>query len=92
MQLEHYDDDSGANTTNDFFRTTGSSVYLVPLVQKATIPFISLARAGAIIDAVKHWVFKTPHTDHRVAVDHMGLDLSAFRLLEVSGGAWSLVQ
>ena len=92
MQLEHYDDDSGANTTDDFFRTTGSSVYLVPLVQKARIPFISLAGAGAIIDEVKHWVFKTPHTDHMAATDHRGLDLSAFRLLEVRNGAWSLVQ
>lgn len=102
LQLEHYDDGSDANTTNGFFKqlieddsadisiggtTTGSTVSLVPLVQKANIPFISLAGAGAIIEAVKPWVFKTPHTDRMSAVDHMGLDLSAFRLLEVSGGA-----
>jgi branched-chain amino acid transport system substrate-binding protein len=26
------------------------------------------------------------------ATDHMGLDLSAFRMLEVKGGTWSLVK
>ena len=36
---------------------------VVPLVERAHIPFISLAGAVVIIDPVKKWVFKTPHTD-----------------------------
>ena len=47
--------------------TSGSSMAVIPLVERAQIPLISLAGAGAIVDPVKPWVFKTPHTD-RMAV------------------------
>jgi branched-chain amino acid transport system substrate-binding protein len=43
--------------------TTGTTMAVVPLVERAEIPFISLAGAVVIIDPVKKWVFKTPHTD-----------------------------
>ncbi|MCG8511345.1 MAG: ABC transporter substrate-binding protein, partial [Rhodospirillales bacterium] len=43
--------------------TTGTTMAVVPLVERAGIPFISLAGAVVIIDPVKKWVFKTPHTD-----------------------------
>jgi branched-chain amino acid transport system substrate-binding protein len=38
-----------------------------PLVEKAGIPFISLAGAVVIIEPVKKWIFKTPHTDRMAA-------------------------
>ena len=47
--------------------TTGTTMAVVPLVEKAGIPFISLAGAVVIIDPVKRWVFKTPHTDRMAA-------------------------
>jgi branched-chain amino acid transport system substrate-binding protein len=43
--------------------TTGATMAVVPLVERAKMPFISLAGAVVIIDPVKKWVFKTPHTD-----------------------------
>ncbi len=44
--------------------TTGATMAMVPIFEDAEIPFISLAGAVVIIDPVKAWVFKTPHTDH----------------------------
>ncbi|WP_054302349.1 ABC transporter substrate-binding protein [Gemmobacter sp. LW-1] len=43
--------------------TTGTTMSIIPVAEDAEIPFISLAGAVDIIDPVKAWVFKTPHTD-----------------------------
>jgi branched-chain amino acid transport system substrate-binding protein len=43
--------------------TTGATMAMIPVFEEAGIPFISLAGAVVIIDPVKEWVFKTPHTD-----------------------------
>lgn len=43
--------------------TTGTTVAMTPVFEDAQIPFISLAGAIVIVDPVKKWVFKTPHTD-----------------------------
>ena len=43
--------------------TTGTSMSIIPVAEDAEIPFISLAGAIEIIDPVKEWAFKTPHTD-----------------------------
>jgi len=43
--------------------TSGQTMAVIPLIEKAQVPFISLAGAVVIIDPVKKWVFKTPHTD-----------------------------
>ena len=43
--------------------TTGATMAMIPVFEDAGIPFISLAGAVVIIDPVKEWVFKTPHTD-----------------------------
>jgi len=78
----HYDDGSDANKANGFAKrlidddkvdilvggtTTGATMSMVPLVEKANIPFISLAGAVVIVEPVKKWVFKTPHTDRMAA-------------------------
>lgn len=47
--------------------TSGSSIAAMPLVEKAHVPFISLAGSVKIIDPVNKWVFKTPHTDRMAA-------------------------
>ena len=70
--------------------TTGETMATIGEVEKAGLPFISLAGAGVIVNPVKKWVFKTPHTD-RVAVDKIFLDMKArgmtkLGLLSGSGG------
>jgi branched-chain amino acid transport system substrate-binding protein len=54
--------------------TTGETMAAVPLAETAGIPFISLAGAVVIIEPVKKWVFKTPHTD-RMACEKIFLDM-----------------
>lgn len=78
LQLVHYDDGSDAAKANSFAKrlidddhvdilvggtTTGSTMSMAPLVDKAGIPFISLAGGVVIVEPVKKWMFKTPHTD-----------------------------
>jgi branched-chain amino acid transport system substrate-binding protein len=48
--------------------STGETMAVVPLVEEAQIPFISLAGANVIVEPVKKWVFKMPHSD-RMAVE-----------------------
>jgi branched-chain amino acid transport system substrate-binding protein len=56
--------------------TTGETMAAVPLVEAAGVPFISLAGAVVIIEPVKKWVFKTPHTD-RMACEKVFDDMRA---------------
>ncbi len=56
--------------------TTGETMAAVPLVESAQVPFISLAGAVVIIEPVKKWVFKTPHTD-RMACEKVFTDMHA---------------
>ena len=62
--------------------TTGETMAVIKEVEDAGIPFISLAGAGDIIDPVKKWVFKTPHTDG-LAVDKIFLDMKENGLTKV---------
>jgi len=59
--------------------TTGETMAVVPLVEQAGIAFISLAGAVVIIEPVKKWVFKTPHTD-RMACERIFLDMRDRRI------------
>ena len=82
LELVHYDDGSDASKANGFAKrliesdkvdvlvggtTTGATMSIVPLVEKAGVPFISLAGAVVVVDPVKKFVFKTPHTDRMAA-------------------------
>ena len=82
LELVHYDDGSDAAKANSFTKrliesdkvnvliggtTTGATMAMAPLVERAKLPFISLAGAVVVIDPVKKWVFKTPHTDRMAA-------------------------
>lgn len=82
LELVHYDDGSESSKANSFAKrliesdnvdvlvggtTTGATMATVPLVEKAGVPFISLAGAVVIIEPAKKWVFKTPHTDRMAA-------------------------
>ena len=98
LQLVHYDDGSDANKANGFTKrlieddkvdvlvggtTTGATMSSVPLAEKAGIPFISLAGAVVIIEPVKKWVFKTPHTD-RMAAEKVFEDMKKRGLTKVA--------
>ena len=82
LELVHYDDGSDAGKANGFTKrliesdkvdvliggtTTGATMAMAPLAERASLPFISLAGAVVVIDPVKKWVFKTPHTDRMAA-------------------------
>jgi branched-chain amino acid transport system substrate-binding protein len=56
---------------------------VVPLAEASQIPFISLAGAVVIIEPVKKWVFKTPHTD-RMACEKVFGDMQSRKLLKVA--------
>lgn len=47
---------------------TGETMAALPTFEESKIPFISLAGASVIIDPVKKYTFKTPHTD-RMSVE-----------------------
>lgn len=56
--------------------TTGATMSIIPVAEDAEVPFISLAGAIEIIEPVKEWVFKTPHTD-RMACAKIFEDMNA---------------
>jgi branched-chain amino acid transport system substrate-binding protein len=56
--------------------TTGTTMSIMPVAEDSEIPFISLAGAVEIIEPVKEWVFKTPHTD-RMACEKIFEDMKA---------------
>src|SRR5262245_35369221 len=43
--------------------STGDTMAMIPAFEEAKRPFISLAGAGIIVEPVKKYVFKMPHTD-----------------------------
>lgn len=82
LELVHYDDASEAAKANGFAKrlidddkvdlliagtTTGATMAMAPLVDKAGIPLISLSGAVTVVEPVKKWIFKTPHTDRMAA-------------------------
>ena len=62
--------------------TTGETMAVVPLVESAGVPFLSLAGAVVITEPVKKWVFKTPHTD-RMACERIFLDMRARNIQKI---------
>lgn len=91
VELIHYDSTGNAQKARTFVKrlidvdkvdliiggsTSGTSLAVIPIVQSAQVPFISLAAAVAIVEPVKKWVFKTPHTD-RMAVEKIFEDMRA---------------
>ncbi len=78
IELIIYDDGGDANKARTFATrlvdddkvvamiggsTTGTSMAMIPVFEEAKIPFISFAGAVEVIDPVRKYVFKTPHTD-----------------------------
>ena len=98
LQLVAYDDGGDAEKARTFAKrlleqdrvdvivggsTTGTTMAVVPLVEAAQTPFVSLAGAVVIVEPTKKWVFKTPHTD-RMACEKIFIDLQARKLSKVA--------
>ncbi|MDS4040550.1 MAG: ABC transporter substrate-binding protein [Candidatus Competibacter sp.] len=98
LELVHYDTGGNAKDAVNFVKrlikndnvdliiggtTTGDTLAVIPDVEKEGIPFVSLAGAVDIIEPVKKWVFKTPHTD-RMAVAKIYEDLRKRGLTKVA--------
>jgi branched-chain amino acid transport system substrate-binding protein len=56
--------------------TTGTTMAVLPVAEEAKIPFISLAGAIEIVDPVRPFTFKTPHTD-KMACEKIFDDMKA---------------
>jgi branched-chain amino acid transport system substrate-binding protein len=78
IELVVYDDGGDANKARTFATrlieddkvvamvggsTTGTTMAMIPVFEEAQVPFISLGGAIEIVDPVRKYVFKTPHTD-----------------------------
>jgi len=97
IEFIHYDDGGEAGKANAFTKrliesdkvdvilgasTTGATMAMAPLVDKAGIPLVSLAGGVVIVEPVKKWLFKTPHSD-RMAVEKVFTDMKARGLTKV---------
>lgn len=82
LELIHYDSAGKSKEANDFVKklikkdevdiilggtTSGETLAVIDVIEQEQIPFISFAGAIEIVEPVKKWVFKTPHSD-RMAV------------------------
>ena len=98
LELVQYDDGGDAAKANSFAKrlidndkvdiilggsSTGSTMAMVPLAEKAETPFISFAGAVVIVEPTRKWVFKTPHTD-RMAADKVFEDMKKRGITKVA--------
>lgn len=97
IELVIYDDGGDANKARTFATrlveddkvvamvggtSTGSTMAMIPVFEEAQIPFISLAGAIEVIDPVRKYVFKTPHTD-KMACEKIFEDLKKRNLTKI---------
>lgn len=98
LQLVVYDDAGNADNARTFATrlveedkivamvggsTTGTTMAMMQIFEEAKIPFISLAGAIQIIEPVRKWVFKTPHTD-KMACEKIFGDLKSRKLTTIA--------
>jgi branched-chain amino acid transport system substrate-binding protein len=105
LQLFVYDDAGDAEKARTFTKrlleqdkvdflvggsTTGATMAAIPLAEQSGTPFISLAGAVGIVEPVRKWVFKTPHTDRmaceRIFTDMRERKLTKLALISGTGG------
>ena len=105
VELVHYDSGANPKKAVDFAKrliqrdkvdvivggsASGETMAVMPEVEKAGMPFISLAGSVKIIEPVNKWVFKTPHTDRMAAAkifeDMNKRGIKKIALISGSGG------
>lgn len=82
IALTIYDDQSDPNNANTFAKrliesdkvdvllggtVSPPALAMVPYAERAGVPFVSTGGSLSLVDPVKKWVFKTPHSDRMVA-------------------------
>ncbi len=98
IEFVHYDTKAKAKDAKNFVNrlikkdkvnliiggtTSGNTLAVIDIVQKAKVPLISLAGSVRIIEPVKKWVFKTPHTD-RMAAEKIFMDMKKRGITKVA--------
>jgi branched-chain amino acid transport system substrate-binding protein len=98
LQLVAYDDGGSAENARTFATrlveedkivamvggsTTGTTLAMIQVFEDAKIPFISLAGAIQIVEPVRKWIFKTPHTD-KMACEKIFVDLKSRSLTTIA--------
>lgn len=105
LQLFVYDDGSDSSKANSFVKrlilqdnvdlivggsTTGSTMAMLPLVEAHKIPFLSMGAASVIVEPVRPYTFKLPHSDRmaaqKVLDDMKARGFTKFALLSDTGG------
>lgn len=105
LELVTYDDGSEPAKANGFAKrlieddkvdvfiggsTTGSTMAMYPLVEKAEMPFVSLGGALVIVEPVKKWMFKVSHNDRQIAekvlIDMKARGFSSIGLISETSG------
>jgi len=86
IELTVYDDATDANTARTFASrlidsnkvvavlgpsTTGITLAVAPVFEDARIPMVSMAAGIEIVEPVRPYVFKTPHTDRMVCLKNI---------------------
>ena len=89
LELVSYDDGSEAAKANGFTKrlieddkvdviiggtTTGATMGMYPMIEKAETPFMSLGGGVVIVEPAKKWMFKVAHND-RMAAEKVFLDM-----------------
>jgi branched-chain amino acid transport system substrate-binding protein len=105
IRIFYYDDMSDASASRNFATRmieedevvaviggsgTGNSMAVIPVVEDAEIPFVSFSGGVEIIEPVREWVFKPPHTDRmaceKIFGDMKVLGLTRAALISGQGG------
>ncbi|WP_457606458.1 ABC transporter substrate-binding protein [Nitratifractor sp.] len=70
--------------------TTGETMAIIPIVQKAKVPLLSMAGGVSIVEPVKPWVFKIVATDRmacqKIMEDMKKRDITRIAMISGSGG------
>ena len=105
IELTIYDDGGDANKANTFTKrlvqqdkvdfiiggsTTGTTMAMLPQVEAAKVPFLSMGAASVIVEPVRPYTFKLPHSDRmaaqKVLEDMKKRGITRFALLSDTGG------
>ena len=98
IELVTYDDAGDANKARTFAArlterdniavlvggsTTGTTMAMIPVMESAQIPFMSLAGSVNIIEPVRKYVFKSPHTD-RMGCERVFSDMKKRQISKIA--------
>jgi branched-chain amino acid transport system substrate-binding protein len=97
LELVSYDDGGDANKARTFATRlveddkviamlggsiTGTTLAMIPVFEEAKIPFISFGGAIEIVEPVRRFVYKTPHTD-KMACEKIYEDMRARKITKI---------